>query len=35
MYRLLAASHECHITGGLEEEMASFRRWQGKKKLPD
>jgi hypothetical protein len=35
MYRLLAASHECRITDGLEREIKSFRQWPGKKKLPD
>ncbi len=35
MYRLLAASHGCRITEGLEKEIESFRRWPGKKKLPD
>lgn len=35
MYRLLAASHEASVAGSLDDEMTSFKHWQGRKKIPD
>ena len=35
MYRLLLASHQSPMVGNLEKEIASFRQWSGKKKMPD
>jgi hypothetical protein len=35
MYRLLAASHGCQVTKTLNQEIDSFRKWQGIKKMPD
>lgn len=35
MYRLLAASHGCQVTKTLSQEIDSFRKWQGVKKMPD
>lgn len=35
MYRLLAASHGASVTGSLDDEIASFKHWKGKKKMPD
>ena len=35
MYRVLAASHGSPLKETLEEEIDSFRRWSGQKKVPD
>lgn len=35
IYRLLADSHGCQIAKGLDKEVDAFRRWPGKKKMPD
>jgi len=35
MYQLLAASHGASVRASLKDEIASFRSWQGRKKMPD
>jgi hypothetical protein len=35
MYRSLAASHGSAVADALSKELDRFRRWTGKKKLPD
>ena len=35
MYKLLTSSHGASVGGSLEDEIASFRHWQGQKKIPD
>ncbi len=35
MYRALAASHGSRVAEGLEKEIDSFRKWSGKRKVPD
>jgi len=35
MYRLLATSHEASVSGSLDDEITSFKHWQGRKKMPD
>ena len=35
IYRLLAASHGASVIGSLDDEIASFKHWQGRKKIPD
>jgi len=35
MYQALAASHGAEVANGVETELEVFRRWGGKKKLPD
>lgn len=35
MYAALAESHGSEAARGLEEEIDVFRRWEGKRKLPD
>lgn len=35
MYKLLATSHGASVGGSLETEIASFKHWQGQKKMPD
>ena len=35
MYQALAASHGAAVAKELEKEIESFRKWTGKKKLPD
>jgi hypothetical protein len=35
MYHLLAASHGAAAGKGVQEEIESFRRWKGLRKLPD
>lgn len=35
MYQLLAASHGSSVAKSLEDEITSFRHWQGRKKIPD
>jgi hypothetical protein len=35
IYRILAASHDCQIAEALEDEIKTFRQWQGSKKMPD
>jgi hypothetical protein len=35
MYRLLADSHGCRLAGSLDKEITAFRRWTGRKKMPD
>lgn len=35
MYRALAASHGSRVSEGLEKEIETFKKWTGKKKVPD
>jgi hypothetical protein len=35
MYQLLAVSHGSSVAKSLEDEITSFRHWQGRKKIPD
>lgn len=35
MYRLLAASHNRPLAGSLDKEITAFKKWSGKKKMPD
>ena len=35
MYRLLAASHGSKLAESLDKEIKSFKKWAGRKKLPD
>jgi hypothetical protein len=35
MYQALAASHGAGVAKGVETEVDLFRKWEGKKKLPD
>ena len=35
MYQALAASHGAAVTDSVESSIASFRNWNGQKKLPD
>jgi len=35
MYRLLAASHGASVGGSLDDEIASFKHWKGRMKIPD
>jgi hypothetical protein len=35
MYRLLSQSHGCSLTQTLDKEIAAFKNWSGKKKMPD
>jgi hypothetical protein len=35
MYQALAASHEAEVAKGVATEIDLFRKWEGKKKLPD
>jgi len=35
MYQVLAASHGAAVARGVETEIELFRKWQGKRKLPD
>ncbi|MBI2908821.1 MAG: hypothetical protein HYX92_14355 [Chloroflexi bacterium] len=35
MYRSLAASHGAKLADSLQQEITSFQRWNGSKKLPD
>jgi hypothetical protein len=35
MYRLLAASHGRPLANSLDKEIAAFKKWGGKKKMPD
>ncbi len=35
MYGALARSHGSRVSNGLEQEIEAFRKWTGKKKIPD
>jgi len=35
MYQALAESHGAKVAKGVERELDLFRKWSGKKKLPD
>ncbi len=35
MYQLLAESHGRPLAGELEKQVEAFRKWQGKRKMPD
>ena len=35
MYRLLTASHGASVSGSLDDEITTFKHWQGRKKMPD
>jgi len=35
MYQLLTASHGAPVSGSLDDEITSFKHWQGRKKIPD
>ncbi len=35
MYQALAESHGAGVAKGIEMEIDLFRKWEGKKKLPD
>ena len=35
MYHLLAESHGLPLAGELEKQVDAFRKWQGKRKMPD
>jgi hypothetical protein len=35
MYQALAASHGAEVAKGVGTEVDLFRKWEGKKKLPD
>jgi hypothetical protein len=35
MYQLLAASHAAPVMASLDDEIASFKHWKGRKKMPD
>jgi len=35
LYRVLAASHGAPVAAGVEQELERFKKWTGKKKLPD
>ena len=35
MYRTLVASHGSSLADALQREIDAFRRWSGRKKLPD
>lgn len=35
MYQLLSASHGASVCRSLDDEITSFKHWQGRKKIPD
>jgi hypothetical protein len=35
MYQLLSASHGASVSRSLDDEITSFKHWQGRKKMPD
>lgn len=35
MYRILVATHGSKLADSLGSEIENFRKWQGKKKMPD
>jgi len=35
MYRLLATSHGSRVAQTLNQEIENFRKWPGKRKMPD
>jgi len=35
MYRILATTHGSPLAKDLQKEIETFRRWEGKRKLPD
>ncbi len=35
MYQVLAESHGRPMAGGLDKEVQAFRKWTGRKKMPD
>lgn len=35
IYKVLAASHESSLAGQLDKEIERFKKWAGKKKMPD
>ena len=35
MYRLLTVSHGASVSGSLDDEITTFKHWQGRKKMPD
>jgi hypothetical protein len=35
MYQTLASSHNAAVADGVQKEIDAFRKWQGRKKMPD
>ncbi len=35
MYGALARSHGSRVSNGIEQEIEAFKKWTGKKKVPD
>lgn len=35
MYQMLAASHGLPVADDVQKEIEAFRKWQGRRKLPD
>jgi len=35
MYQLLSASHGASVSRSLDDEITSFKHWQGRKRTPD
>lgn len=35
MYKVIAASHDSKVVGSIGSDLDNFKKWQGKRKLPD